>query len=124
MAYTPTNWVTGQTPLSAANLNNIEQGISDLNSKIVAQNFDVPAASISAGTVGTFATYKAVDVSKTGHTPIAVTLYNVAHPANYHASASLMTGNTVNVYLYRTSASSVSVPAGDIKLRVLYMKDN
>lgn len=34
MAYTPTNWVTGQTPLSAANLNNIEQGISDLNSKI------------------------------------------------------------------------------------------
>ena len=35
MAYTPTNWVTGQTPLSAANLNNIEQGISDLNSKAI-----------------------------------------------------------------------------------------
>jgi len=41
MAYTPTNWVTGQTPLSAANLNNIEQGISDLNSNINDLNNDI-----------------------------------------------------------------------------------
>lgn len=43
MAYTPTNWVTGQTPLSAANLNNIEQGISDLNSNMDSERFSCSA---------------------------------------------------------------------------------
>lgn len=40
MAYTRTNWVSGETPLSAENMNNIEDGIeeakeavNDLNSK-------------------------------------------------------------------------------------------
>lgn len=35
MAYTRTNWVSGETPLSATNMNNIEDGIEELNSKIV-----------------------------------------------------------------------------------------
>lgn len=30
MSYTKTNWVDGETPINAANLNNIENGISDL----------------------------------------------------------------------------------------------
>lgn len=34
MSYTPTNWVSGSTPLSAENMNHIEQGIADLNSKL------------------------------------------------------------------------------------------
>ena len=34
MAYTRTNWVSGETPLSASNFNNIEDGIEELNSKI------------------------------------------------------------------------------------------
>ena len=34
MAYTRTNWVSGETPLSAGNMNNIEDGIEELNSKI------------------------------------------------------------------------------------------
>ncbi len=32
MAYTRTNWVSGETPLSASNFNNIEDGIEELNS--------------------------------------------------------------------------------------------
>ena len=32
MSYTRTNWVTGETPLSAGNMNNIEDGIEELNS--------------------------------------------------------------------------------------------
>ncbi len=35
MAYTRTDWVSGETPLSADNLNNIEDGIEELNSKSV-----------------------------------------------------------------------------------------
>ncbi len=31
MAYTKTNWVSGETPLSASNMNHIEGGIEDLN---------------------------------------------------------------------------------------------
>lgn len=34
MAYTRTNWVSGETPLSAENMNNIEDGIEELNSNL------------------------------------------------------------------------------------------
>lgn len=34
MAYTRTNWVSGETPLSAGNMNNIEDGIEELNSNL------------------------------------------------------------------------------------------
>ena len=36
MSYTRTNWVTGETPLSAGNLNNIEDGIEELGADIAA----------------------------------------------------------------------------------------
>lgn len=35
MAYTRTNWESGVTPLSAGNMNNIEDGIEELNSNSV-----------------------------------------------------------------------------------------
>lgn len=35
MAYTRTTWVSGETPLSASNLNNIEDGIEELNTGIL-----------------------------------------------------------------------------------------
>ena len=35
MAYTKTTWVTGETPLSADNMNNIEDGIEELNSNAI-----------------------------------------------------------------------------------------
>ena len=35
MAYTRTEWVSGETPLSAGNMNNIEDGIETLNSRIL-----------------------------------------------------------------------------------------
>ena len=34
MAYTRTDWVSGETPLSAGNLNNIEDGIEELDSNV------------------------------------------------------------------------------------------
>lgn len=50
MAYTKTNWVSGETPLSAANLNNIEQGIADLDGKVptvISQTVNVGTVSAS-----------------------------------------------------------------------------
>ena len=35
MAYSRTTWVSGETPLSAGNMNNIEDGIEELNSNVV-----------------------------------------------------------------------------------------
>lgn len=35
MAYTRTDWVSGETPLSADNMNNIEDGIEELNSNLI-----------------------------------------------------------------------------------------
>jgi hypothetical protein len=55
MAYTKTNWTPGETPLSADNLNNIENGIesveSRLNSTIVLQrvNFGKTTVNANAG---------------------------------------------------------------------------
>ena len=34
MAYTKTEWVSGETPLSADNMNHIENGIADLASNV------------------------------------------------------------------------------------------
>ena len=31
MSYTPTNWVDGQTPVNAENLNKLEQGVADIH---------------------------------------------------------------------------------------------
>ena len=41
MAYTPTNWVNGETPINAENLNNIEQGLVDLDGKCGSFRYEV-----------------------------------------------------------------------------------
>ena len=41
MAYTRTNWESGVTPLSAGNMNNIEDGIEELNSKLGVTRFSI-----------------------------------------------------------------------------------
>jgi len=46
MSYIPTNWVSGETPLSAENMNHIEQGIAELDSKSTVDN-----VTLSFGTV-------------------------------------------------------------------------
>ena len=52
MSYTPTNWVSGETPLSAENMNHIEQGISDLNSNLGMDSFlGARSGNVSAGTL-------------------------------------------------------------------------
>lgn len=37
MAYTPTNWENGKTPLNETNLNKIEQGIVDLDNAVTSK---------------------------------------------------------------------------------------
>ena len=44
MAYTRTNWVSGSTPLSADNMNNIEDGIEELVDKAMVGKGDLPAS--------------------------------------------------------------------------------
>ena len=56
MAYTRTNWESGVTPLSAGNMNNIEDGIEELNSNLTPVAWT--SYSINAySPVDTFASY-------------------------------------------------------------------
>jgi len=57
MAYTRTNWVSGETPLSAGNMNNIEDGIEELNSNVLdtfrVQTFSITNISILSNSTAT-----------------------------------------------------------------------
>lgn len=58
MAYTRTNWESGVTPLSAGNMNNIEDGIEELNSKYIhksATNSSADGSSVTARVKASFA---------------------------------------------------------------------
>lgn len=63
MSYTRTDWVSGETPLSAENMNNIEDGIeecqdsiSDLNSNLVVKS--TPLTVNTQGATGSGMVYK------------------------------------------------------------------
>lgn len=77
MAYTKTNWVSDQTPLSADNFNKIENGIktveTEINSFLKVQSFNFTSKSVGANQDFSFET----TVSDTGYVPIAVLSYNV-----------------------------------------------
>lgn len=48
MAYTKKTWVSGETPLSAENMNHIEQGVADAHNDISSLNTKIPT--IQSGT--------------------------------------------------------------------------
>lgn len=72
MAYTKTEWVSGETPLSATNMNNIENGIknleSNVNSLLTVTSVTLSNQNIPVGQSKSFST----TISKTGYTAIGV----------------------------------------------------
>ena len=63
MAYTRTDWVSGETPLSADNMNNIEDGIEELNSNTVLidstnQTYNVSVYAYKVGNVVTVTVFR------------------------------------------------------------------
>lgn len=75
MAYTKTEWVSGETPLSATNMNNIENGIknleSNVNSLLTTTWETFTQASVAANSTKEFTK----TISKSGYTPIGIIGY-------------------------------------------------
>ena len=83
----------------------------------------MPAISIAAGTIGTYATSISVSITKSGYTPIAAQFAQVGHASGY-TPVCMFNNSLAYALLYRASSSAISQPAGDIVVRVLYMKNS
>ena len=55
MAYAKKTWVSGETPLSAENMNNIENGIADAHEDIIKLNTKTTTINPSANTLQSIA---------------------------------------------------------------------
>jgi hypothetical protein len=79
--YTKTNWVSGETPLSATNLNKIENGVADLENKLnsilatTGQSLE-GGIKISAKSGHIFSG----NIKKDGYTPIGILGFNTTSP--------------------------------------------
>ena len=78
-----------------------------------------PSVSISAGTIGTYATDIRKDVSVDGYKPILIAFIQIGHGASYLPVARLV-NNEVEIIFYRALSTAYTVPANDIKVNVLY----
>lgn len=113
------------TEKTSGGLNDLKSVTDTLNSKIAnlltTQEYDVPAVSWSAGTVGTYATDITINVSKNGYTPVAVSVSK--HNSTFYSLDVLLTssGNVI-VYVYRATSTAESPSAGNAKILVLYVK--
>ena len=52
MSYSRTNWISGETPLSAGNMNNIEEGIEEINTNL-GKTISVDDTTVSVPSSGT-----------------------------------------------------------------------
>ncbi len=130
MAYTRTTWISEATPVSAANLNNIEDGIEEnkaaigeLNSKVTYQDFNQTIGNYSSGTPGTRALQYTIDVGKTDYIPIGVTVKSHPDSNSMMCRPFLKGDSNAQVYLnvYRASTGAYS-SSGTCIIRVIYLK--
>ena len=68
---------------------------------------------LSAGTIGTYATAKSVDITKT--------FVGYAHGASYHALLDINDNSLVFIF-YRATSSAYTIPTDDVKAMVVYRK--
>ena len=86
------------------------------------EDYYTVSMSITAGSVGSYATHSDINVAKTGYTPVAVSFRNIGHGGSYHPIVFLINEQTARVQLYRVGTGAYSVPAYDMCVRVFYRK--
>lgn len=97
--------------------------LNALVGRYVVQRFDSTAATIPSGTIGTNGLAQEYDISKTGYTPVAISLVKVNHPAQYNVVATIyQSTNKAYLNYYRTVSSQQTESAGGIQFEVLYVK--
>ena len=92
-----------------------------MKEEFVYQDYSCPAVSITAGTVGTYATGVNVDIAKSGYDVVSASTMTVGHSANYDFIYFIY-NNKVYFTFYRVGPTAYNIPNGDIVIRVLYKK--
>lgn len=113
MAYEPTEWVSGETPLSAQNMNNIEQGIAALDESV--SNLDTSGKWIQKGSKQTGKTSVTMpDLTKT--TDIMIV-------ANINAANAADTDDNAVMLQVHFPVLSTGLPLVQNRLRAGYYQD-
>lgn len=92
-----------------------------MKEEFVYQDYSCPAVSITAGSIGTYATGVNVGITKSGYEVVSASAMTVGHPANYDVTYFIY-NDKVYFTFYRVNPTAYSVPNGDIVIRVLYRK--
>ena len=123
MSYTRTDWVSGETPLSAENMNNIEDGIeecqdsiSDLNSKTNFRTVEVTGSEFTISANNNTA-WVNVPFPSSG-TPIAIVGYYILGDANVCHVYSIKLQSSVGEFALRRTSTGSAV-TGTITARYL-----
>ncbi len=106
MAYTKTNWVNGQTPINATNLNHIENGIES-----VEQEIPVVETSKTTGTDNTYACDYINDIVEDNYSTSEVKTNKVwidGKPIYRKVISNITTPSTTNSWVSIGSVSNVS----------------
>ena len=102
MAYTRTNWVSGETPLSATNMNNIEDGIEELSNNLP---FTIKIIEVSATIPqGSKASPSSTEINLSSYAPQGKHLYNAMVSIGTYSLPYI--GPDVATYTYINSISS------------------
>ena len=117
MAYTPTNWENGETPINADNLNKIEQGLVALDSKFAIQTYEF-TLSYASGALGT-REYFDFDIEKSGYTPVLIC--NKSYPnSDYHFIIPNIAGTKARINVYKLKQQALTIT---VHVTVLYQKN-
>lgn len=97
--------------------------LNALVGRYVVQRFDSTAATIPGGTIGTSGLIQSYDISKSGYTPVQISLVKVNHPTEYNVVPTIyQSTNTAYLNYFRTATAQKTEPAGGIQFEVLYVK--
>ena len=80
---------------------------SSITNDFLVDIFDMPAISISAGTIGTYATAVSCSITKVGYHSVACSILTQSHPRQYLAIP-VLTNETVRADLYRVVNEAIS----------------
>lgn len=85
------------------------------------EDFASPAFSNSTGTIGGYNTAHDHTITKTGFTPVAISMTRNGHPGGYHPLPMILNDTTARILIFRTASNTASYNAGDYTFRVFYI---
>lgn len=98
-------------------------GGGSLGTVVTYEDYSSIAFSNSTGNVGGYNTAHDYDITKSGYTPIAISMKTNGHPGGYHPLPMIRNDTTARILIFRTASNTASYSAGDYTFRVAYIQD-